>query len=174
MKIIAPLAEFIGTFFLCFAGIAAILGAAGVGRVGHRPRGHCARARSGALGRGRGVWRRFGRALQSGRDVRLSYYRPDRPLRFRRYIVVQLAGATAAAAAAARCFPLELLRSAPRHSVAGGGGSSTGGVLIVEFAMTFLLMTAILARRWTSAAAVKIGGFGIGLTVTFDILAGGR
>jgi glycerol uptake facilitator-like aquaporin len=40
--------------------------------------------------------------------------------------------------------------------------------------MTFLLMTAIFGTAVDGRGqAVKIGGFGIGLTVAFDILAGG-
>ena len=52
--------------------------------------------------------------------------------------------------------------------------ATTGTVLIVEFVLTFLLMTAIFgAAVDTRGQAVKIGAFAIGLTVTFDILAGG-
>ncbi len=40
--------------------------------------------------------------------------------------------------------------------------------------MTFLLMTAVFGTAVDERGkALKIGGFGIGLTVTFDILAGG-
>ena len=52
--------------------------------------------------------------------------------------------------------------------------ASTGGVLLAEFIMTFLLMTAIYGTAVDERGrAVKIGGFGIGLTVAFNILAGG-
>jgi len=51
---------------------------------------------------------------------------------------------------------------------------STSGLLLAEFIMTFLLMTAIIGTAVDERGkAVKIGGFGIGLTVAFDILAGG-
>ena len=44
----------------------------------------------------------------------------------------------------------------------------------MEFVLTFLLITAIFGTAVDERGkAVKIGGFGIGLTVTFDILAGG-
>ena len=47
-------------------------------------------------------------------------------------------------------------------------------VLLAEFIMTFLLMTAIFGAAVDERGkAVKIGAFAIGLTVTFDILAGG-
>ena len=47
-------------------------------------------------------------------------------------------------------------------------------MLLGEFVMTFLLMTSIYGTAVDERGkAVKIGGFGIGLTVAFDILAGG-
>jgi len=47
-------------------------------------------------------------------------------------------------------------------------------VIALEFVMTYLLMKSIFVTAVDSRGhAVKIGGFGIGLTVAFDILAGG-
>ncbi|MGI9428291.1 MAG: aquaporin, partial [Bythopirellula sp.] len=47
-------------------------------------------------------------------------------------------------------------------------------VCVVEFILTFLLMTAIFGTAVDErGAVVKIGGFGIGLTVAFNILAAG-
>ena len=52
--------------------------------------------------------------------------------------------------------------------------ASTGVVLLTEFILTYLLMTSIFGTAVDDRGrAVKIGGFGIGLTVAFDILAGG-
>jgi hypothetical protein len=52
--------------------------------------------------------------------------------------------------------------------------ASTGVVLLTEFVLTYLLMTSIFGTAIDERGrGVKIGGFGIGLTVTFDILAGG-
>jgi aquaporin TIP len=46
--------------------------------------------------------------------------------------------------------------------------------LLTEFILTFLLMTSVFGTAVDERGkAVKIGGFGIGLTVAFDILAGG-
>ena len=51
---------------------------------------------------------------------------------------------------------------------------STSVVLLVEFILTFLLVTAVFGTAVDERGkAVKIGGFAIGLTVTMDILAGG-
>jgi aquaporin Z len=48
-------------------------------------------------------------------------------------------------------------------------------LLGVEFVLSFMLMTAIFGTAVDERGqAVKIGGFGIGLTVTFDILACGK
>ena len=53
-------------------------------------------------------------------------------------------------------------------------GDARASSCIVEFVLTFLLVTAIFGTAVDERGkAVKIGGFGIGLTVAFDILAGG-
>ena len=47
-------------------------------------------------------------------------------------------------------------------------------LLVTEFILTFLLMMAIFGTAVDErAVSMKLGGFGIGLTVAFDILAGG-
>jgi len=52
--------------------------------------------------------------------------------------------------------------------------NSVGVILLTEFILTFLLMTAIFGTAVDGRGkGVNIGGFGIGLTVAFDILAGG-
>ena len=98
------------------------------------------------------------------------------------YILAQLAGATLAALG----VPVLLSRPRPstppssafrcRASMPGAEGAwVTVPILLgVEFVLTFLLMTAIFGTAVDERGkAVKIGGFGIGLTVTFDILACG-
>ena len=50
---------------------------------------------------------------------------------------------------------------------------STSVVLLVEFILTFLLVTVVFGTAVDERGkAMKIGGFAIGLTVTMDILAG--
>ena len=90
------------------------------------------------------------------------------------YILAQLAGATAAASICkVGVSGGGGRRSQSRHSAARGVGDDQHRPL-VEFVLTFLLMTAIFGTAVDERGkAVKIGGFGIGLTVTFDILAGG-
>src|SRR4029450_13744004 len=49
-----------------------------------------------------------------------------------------------------------------------------GTVLLVEFILTFLLITSVFGTAVDDRGkTVKIGAFGIGLTVAIDILAGG-
>jgi glycerol uptake facilitator-like aquaporin len=51
---------------------------------------------------------------------------------------------------------------------------STSTLILCEFILTFLLVTAIYGTAIDARGeAVNIGAFGIGLTVAFDILAGG-
>ena len=48
-------------------------------------------------------------------------------------------------------------------------------LLVTEFILTFLLMTAIFGTAVDERAApMKLGGFAIGLTVAFDILCAGK
>jgi aquaporin Z len=170
----ALLAEFLGTFFLCFAGIAAILSAtpavgSGAGIVGialaHGLALSVAVNAFGGISGGH-----FNPAVSTGFLVtgRLpaSRYAP--------YVVVQLAGATVAAAACRQLFLPEAVTQAQLGIPLPPVWVSTSCVLLGEFILTFLLMTAIFGTAVDERGqAVKIGAFGIGLTVTFDILAGG-
>src|SRR5438093_11685697 len=71
-------------------------------------------------------------------------------------------------------FPPEAVMQAQLGIPLPAAWASTSTVLVAEFIMTFLLMTAIMGTAVDERGkAVKIGGFGVGLTVAFDILAGG-
>jgi aquaporin Z len=91
------------------------------------------------------------------------------------YIVSQCVGATIAAAACKFIFPLEAVDAAKLGIPLPGGEWVTMPVLLLaEFIMTFLLMTAIFGAAVDERGkAVKIGALAIGLTIAFDILAGG-
>jgi MIP family channel proteins len=170
----APLAEFIGTFFLCFAGIAAILSntpavGAGLGIVGIAlahglalsiavncfggvSGGHCNPAVTTAM-------------LVTGRIA---------PGMAVVYIVSQLLGATTAAAICKMVFPAAAVTAANLGIPLPATWATTSTVLILEAVCTFLLVTAVFGTAVDERGkAVKIGGFGIGLTVAFDILACG-
>jgi aquaporin Z len=170
----ALLAEFIGTFFLCFAGIAAILSAtAAVGGGGGLvaialAHGLALSVAVNAFGGVSGA--HFNPAVTTGLLV-TGRIKPPAAVA---YILAQLAGATAAAALCKAVFPAGAVAQANLGIPLPAAWATTSTVLIVEAVLTFLLITAIYGTAVDERGkAVKIGGFGIGLTVTFDILAGG-
>jgi aquaporin Z len=174
MSLRAPLAEFIGTFFLCFAGIAAILSntpavGGGLGIVGIAlAHGLALSVAVNAFGGVSGA--HFNPAVTTGMLAtgRIS------PVNAAIYVVAQCLGAAAAAALCKSAFPVDAVSAANLGIPLPAAWASTGVVIALEFVMTFLLMTAIFGTAVDERGkAVKIGGFGIGLTVTFDILAGG-
>lgn len=168
------LAEFIGTFFLCFAGISAILcttPAVGVnmGLVGIAlAHGLALSVAVNAFGGISGA--HFNPAVTSGFLV-TGRIKPG--LAFT-YVIAQLLGATTAAGICRVVFPADAVAQARLGIPLPAPWATTGVVLTMEFVMTYLLMTAIFGTAVDDRGkAVKIGGFGIGLTVAFDILAGG-
>jgi MIP family channel proteins len=170
----APLAEFIGTFFLCFAGIAAILSNTSIvggnlGIVGIAlAHGLALSVAVNAFGGVSGA--HFNPAVTVGMLSTGRISVPNAGI----YILFQLAGATAAAALCKALFPAGAVSEANLGIPLPAPWASTSAVATLEFVMTFLLVVAIFGTAIDQrGAAVKIGGFGIGLTVTFDILAGG-
>jgi MIP family channel proteins len=88
------------------------------------------------------------------------------------YVVAQLVGAAAGAFLLRAIFP------------AGAGNATSWGVpriaavitlpqaIVIEAILTMFLVAAVFGTA-VSPKAPKVGGFGIGLVLTFDILAGG-
>lgn len=174
MKPSALIAEFLGTFFLCFAGIGAILSATstvggGGGLVAIAlAHGIALSVAVNAFGGISGA--HFNPAVTIGLMATGRVAAPQAI----GYILSQLAGATAAAQACAMVFPADAVAQANLGIPLPASWATSGTVLGVEIILTFLLMIAIFGTAIDPrGAAVKIGGFGIGLTVTFDILAGG-
>lgn len=170
----AALAEFIGTFFLCFAGIAAILSSTtavggGGGLVAIAlAHGLALSVAVNAFGGVSGA--HFNPAVTAGMLVTGRITPPSAVV----YVVAQLAGATVAAAACKAIFPAAAVAQANLGIPLPAPWATTGVIVLLEFIMTLLLVTAIFGTAVdTRGSAVKIGGFGIGLTVAFDILAGG-
>jgi len=90
------------------------------------------------------------------------------------YIVAQLVGATVAALACKWMFPAAAVESANLGIPLPGAWVSLPVLLGTEVILTFLLMTAIVGTAVDQRAIpMKLGGWAIGMTVTFDILAGG-
>lgn len=170
----AAVAEFVGTFFLCFAGIAAILGGtaavgSNIGLVGIAlAHGLALSVAVATFGGVSGA--HFNPAVTVGMLATGRIAAPNAAV----YVIAQLAGATAAALICRAAFPEAAVSQANLGIPLPAAWATTPTVLIVEFVLTFLLVTAIFgAAVDTRGQAVKIGAFAIGLTVTFDILAGG-
>lgn len=168
------LAEALGTFYLCFAGIAAILCTAPPINSGG---GLVAIALAHGLALSIAV-NNFGGI--SGAHVNpavtmgmLVTGRIKAPLALL-YIVAQLLGASIAAMTCREIFPAEAVSAAMLGIPLPAPWATAGTVFCVEFVLTFLLITSVFGTAVDERGkTVKIGGFGIGLTVAFDILAGG-
>ncbi len=165
-------AEAVGTFFLCFVGVSAI----------------CVNAKSPDGGSGLlGVAIAHGLALSIGISalgkisgghfnpavsITMVATRQLPPLDGVVYVVSQLIGGTVAGFCAKVAF------AASVYTKAGGGvpvpapDVSFGVAVFLEVIATFFLLTAIFGTA-VDPKAPAIGGFGIGLTVAFDILAVG-
>jgi MIP family channel proteins len=171
------LAEAIGTFFLCFAGIGAIVATSepinsGAGLVG------IALAHGLALSIAVSIFAGISGA-HFNPAVTLGFLSTGRiPVpRAALYIIFQLVGATLAAAACNLIYPATAVDASllgiplpPKDSWV-----DWQIVLLTEFILTFLLMTAIYGTAVDERTpSMKLGGFGIGLTVAFDILAAGK
>src|SRR2546428_3542730 len=175
MKTLRPcLAEFLGTFYLCFAGIGAILSSTpAVGGM------------SGLLGIALAHGLALSIAVNAFGGESGAHFNPAVTAGFlvtgriapplaAAYVGAQLLGATTAAGFCRVIFPAEAVSAANLGIPLPAAWATTGTILIAEFIMTFLLMTSIFGTAVDDRGkAVKIGGFGIGLTVAFDILAGG-
>jgi aquaporin TIP len=167
------LAEFIGTFYLCFPGIAAILATKGM-----EPAAALVVI---ALAHGLGLTM----AVSNFGGISGAHVNPAVTCGFlvtRRiepglavaYIISQLLGATTAAGIARVIFPADVVAAQHLGLPLPAPWASTGVVLLTEFVLTYLLMTSVFGTAVDERGRnVKIGGFGIGLTVAFDILAGG-
>ena len=167
-------AETLGTFYLCFAGIAAIL---------------CTTPAVGGGGGLVAIALAHGLALtiavQNFGGISGAHFNPAVTIgmlatgRIRLplaglYIVAQLLGATIAAALCKAVFPAEAVNAALLGIPLPAAWASTTTVMVVEFVLTFLLITAIFGAAVDDRGkTVKIGAFGIGLTVAFEILAAG-
>jgi len=168
------LAEFLGTFYLCFAGIAAIL--CNTPEVG---------GMSGLLGIALAHGLALSIAVNAFGGISGAHFNPAVTAGFvvtgrinpglaGCYVGAQLLGATTAAGFCRVIFPAASVSATHLGLPLPAPWASTGVILLTEFILTFLLMTSIFGTAVDERGkAVKIGAFGIGLTVAFDILAGG-
>jgi MIP family channel proteins len=168
------LAEFLGTFLLCFIGIASILstttsltGGGGIVAIAFA-HGLAVTLAVHIFGGISGA--HINPAVTMGMLVTGRIKLPLAGL----YIVAQLAGAVVGAAICRTVFPADAIKEAMLGIPLPAVWASTTTVLLVEFVLTFLLVIAVFGTAVDDRGkTVKIGGFGIGLMVTIDILAGG-
>ena len=165
-------AELVGTFFLVFAGVGAIVSetyrAGTVGFVG------IALAHGVALAIGVSATMNIsGGHLNPAISIAAwSIGRIDAK-KAALYIVAQLLGAIIAVLAIKGLYP-EMAGAVSNYGAPrlANDVSTTQGI-VIEAILTFLLAFAIMGTA-VDPRAPKIGGFGIGLAVFFDILAGGQ
>ncbi len=169
-------AEFIGTFFLCFTGIAAILSATNA--VGAHPtivgialaHGLALTVAVSTFGAVSGA--HVNPAVTAGMLVTGRI----KPVRAAMYVVAQLAGSTVAALICKAVFPAAAVAEANLGIPQPAPWATAGIIVTMECVMTFLLVTAVFGAAVddrAKAGKIGIGAFAIGLTVAFDILAGG-
>ncbi|HEV8662239.1 MAG TPA: aquaporin [Candidatus Methylomirabilis sp.] len=89
------------------------------------------------------------------------------------YIVAQLLGATVAGVLLKGLYPAEAVARSTLGTPTLGPGVTFGQGIVIEAILTFLLLFTIFAVAVDPRGPQQIGGFCIGLTVAFDILAGG-
>ncbi|MBI3079798.1 MAG: MIP family channel protein, partial [candidate division NC10 bacterium] len=89
------------------------------------------------------------------------------------YIVVQLLGATVAGVLLKGLYPAQAVAKSNLGTPALGPGVTFGQGVAIEAILTFLLVFPIFGVAVDPRAPQHITGFCIGLTVAFDILAGG-
>jgi MIP family channel proteins len=88
------------------------------------------------------------------------------------YIVAQLVAATLAAFLVKALLPVGAVRSAMVGVPVIANSMTLGQAIGLELVLTFFLMFAVFGTA-VSPDAPRVGGFGIGLVLLFDILVGG-
>ena len=88
------------------------------------------------------------------------------------YVASQLAGAALGAFLLTQVIPAGISRAGTIGTPSLAGGMSLASGIALEAVLTFFLVSAVFGTA-VSANAPKVGGFGIGLVLFFDILVGG-
>jgi aquaporin Z len=165
-------AELVGTFFLVFAGVSAIV--SDVWRAGSL----------GLLGIAAAHGIALAVAVSATMNVSGGHLNPAITIGFlsvgrvdlktaAQYIVAQLLGGLLAAAAVKGLFPTPSVVVAKLGTPTLASDVSMLQGIAAEAILTFLLAYAVMGTA-VDPNAPKIGGFGIGLAVFFDVLAGGH
>jgi aquaporin TIP len=88
------------------------------------------------------------------------------------YIVAQLAGAVLASLLIRSIYPPAIWRGASLGTPSIAGNVTLSQALLVEAVLTFFLVSAVFGTC-VNPDAPKVGGFGVGLVLLFDIIMGG-
>jgi MIP family channel proteins len=88
------------------------------------------------------------------------------------YIVAQLVGAVLASLLIKTIYPVAVWRAASLGTPSIAGSITLPQALIVETVLTFFLVSAVFGTC-VNPDAPKVGGFGVGLVLLFDIIVGG-
>ncbi|HEY7634117.1 MAG TPA: aquaporin [Gemmatimonadales bacterium] len=89
------------------------------------------------------------------------------------YIAAQLVGAVVAAALLRILWPVNLTRSISLGTPAIAGNILVPQAIGIEAVLTFFLVSAVFGTC-VNPTAPKVGGFGVGLVLLFDILVSGN
>lgn len=164
-------AEFLGTFILCFIGAGSIcahsLSDGGVGLVGVAL-AHGLALAVGITALGHISGGHFNPAVTFG-FLLTGRLPANRALG---YVIAQLAGAFVGGLLVVAAFSPEVRASVWSGVPVPNHGATAFKALWVEFVLTFFLVLAVWGTA-VDARSPRIGGFGIGLTVAFNILMGG-
>jgi len=170
----AYIAEFLGTFILCFAAVAVILsGTPAVGAGGGLLA--IALAQGLALSVAVSIFGGIsGAHFNPAVTIGMAVTRRIGPAAAVVYILVQLAAAVTATLICRAMFPADAVRQGLMGLPLPQAWVSTSGLLLGEIVLAFILMLAIYGTAIDERGrAVKIGAFGIGLTVAANIMAAG-
>ena len=88
------------------------------------------------------------------------------------YIVAQLLGAVLAALAIKAIFPIGVIRPIALGTPTIASNIQISQAIAVEAILTFFLVSAVFGTC-VNPEAPKVGGFGVGLVLWFDIIVGG-
>jgi MIP family channel proteins len=159
-------AEIVGTFFLVFIGAGAILANAGlVGvalahglalAIGISALGHIS---GGVFNPAVAIGLAVARKLEWGKAFA--------------YIIAELIGGAISGYLLLAIYPQQAIQAASLGTPLVANGVSALQATLLEAVLTFLLMTAVMGTAVDSKGPRDLAGFGIGLVLVFDILAGG-
>ncbi|MFL5495828.1 MAG: MIP/aquaporin family protein [Gemmatimonadales bacterium] len=88
------------------------------------------------------------------------------------YIVAQLVGAVLASLLIRSIYPSAIWRAASLGTPSIAGNVTLSQALLIEAVLTFFLVSAVFGTC-VNPNAPKVGGFGVGLVLLFDIIMGG-